>query len=85
MSGGIGSRKLLPAISLTSERDRSGRRWGQGIRVAVTVVAVNYVAPGFVDTEMMSGYAALRPKMEKQIPAGRFAHSRMRSQGWSCS
>jgi 3-oxoacyl-[acyl-carrier protein] reductase len=36
-------------------------------------IAVNYVAPGFVDTEMMSGYAAHRAKMEKQIPAGRFA------------
>ncbi len=36
-------------------------------------ITVNYVAPGFIDTEMMAGYAAHRPQMEKQIPAGRFA------------
>ena len=36
-------------------------------------VTVNYVAPGFVDTDMLAPYADHRPKMEKQIPAGRFA------------
>jgi 3-oxoacyl-[acyl-carrier protein] reductase len=36
-------------------------------------VTVNYVAPGFVDTEMMERYAAQRDKMSDQIPAGRFA------------
>jgi NAD(P)-dependent dehydrogenase (short-subunit alcohol dehydrogenase family) len=36
-------------------------------------ITVNYVAPGFIDTDMMAGYAAYRPQMEKQIPAGRFA------------
>jgi 3-oxoacyl-[acyl-carrier protein] reductase len=36
-------------------------------------VTVNYVAPGFVDTEMMTPYAAYREKIEQQIPAGRFA------------
>jgi 3-oxoacyl-[acyl-carrier protein] reductase len=35
-------------------------------------VTVNYVAPGFVDTDMMAPYAAYRATMEKQIPAGRF-------------
>ena len=35
-------------------------------------VTVNYVAPGFVDTDMMAPYAAMRATMEKQIPAGRF-------------
>ena len=34
---------------------------------------MNYVAPGFVDTEMMAPYGAHRAAMEKQIPAGRFA------------
>jgi len=36
-------------------------------------VTVNYIAPGFVDTDMMAPYAAYRAGMEKQIPAGRFA------------
>lgn len=36
-------------------------------------ITVNYVAPGFIDTEMMAPYAAYRAKMEAQIPAGRFA------------
>ncbi|MCU0883804.1 MAG: SDR family oxidoreductase [Beijerinckiaceae bacterium] len=36
-------------------------------------VTANTIAPGFVDTDMMGPYAAYREKMEKQIPAGRFA------------
>jgi 3-oxoacyl-[acyl-carrier protein] reductase len=36
-------------------------------------ITVNYLAPGFIDTEMMAPYAAYRAKMETQIPAGRFA------------
>ncbi len=36
-------------------------------------VTVNYIAPGFIDTDMMAPYAAYRDNMEKQIPAGRFA------------
>ena len=36
-------------------------------------ITVNYVAPGFIDTDMMAPYAAYRAKMETQIPAGRFA------------
>jgi NAD(P)-dependent dehydrogenase (short-subunit alcohol dehydrogenase family) len=36
-------------------------------------VTVNYVAPGFVDTEMMAPYAAYRGGIEARIPAGRFA------------
>jgi NAD(P)-dependent dehydrogenase (short-subunit alcohol dehydrogenase family) len=36
-------------------------------------VTVNYVAPGFVDTEMMAPYAAHRSKAEARVPAGRFA------------
>jgi NAD(P)-dependent dehydrogenase (short-subunit alcohol dehydrogenase family) len=36
-------------------------------------VTVNYVAPGFVDTEMMAPFAAYRAATEGRIPAGRFA------------
>lgn len=36
-------------------------------------VTANYVAPGFVDTEMLTGYAAHRERLEAQIPAGRYA------------
>jgi len=36
-------------------------------------ITVNYVAPGFIDTEMMSKYGKYRESMEQQIPAKRFA------------
>lgn len=36
-------------------------------------VTVNYVAPGFVDTEMMAPFAPYRQAMESRIPAARFA------------
>jgi 3-oxoacyl-[acyl-carrier protein] reductase len=43
------------------------------VETAKRGVTVNYIAPGFIDTDMMSGYAAYREKMESQIPSGRFA------------
>lgn len=43
------------------------------VETAKRGVTVNYIAPGFIDTDMMAGYAAYRDKMESQIPAGRFA------------
>jgi NAD(P)-dependent dehydrogenase (short-subunit alcohol dehydrogenase family) len=43
------------------------------IEVARTGVTVNYIAPGFIDTEMLAGYAKFREQMEEQIPARRFS------------
>jgi 3-oxoacyl-[acyl-carrier protein] reductase len=43
------------------------------IETAKRGITVNYIAPGFIDTEMMAPYAPYRAQMEKQIPAGRFA------------
>jgi 3-oxoacyl-[acyl-carrier protein] reductase len=46
---------------------------GLAIESAKRGVTVNYVAPGFVDTEMMAPFAAYRPATESRVPAGRFA------------
>jgi len=43
------------------------------IETAKRGLTVNVIAPGFIDTDMMTPYAAYRDSMEKQIPAGRFA------------
>jgi len=43
------------------------------VEVARTGVTVNYVAPGFIDTEMLAPYAKFRDTMEGQIPSRRFA------------
>ena len=43
------------------------------IEVASRNITVNYVAPGFIDTEMIAKYAKFRESMESQIPAKRFA------------
>ncbi|MGL4634769.1 MAG: SDR family oxidoreductase [Beijerinckiaceae bacterium] len=43
------------------------------IETAKRGITVNYVAPGFIATDMMSAYEAYRVKMESQIPTGRFA------------
>ena len=46
---------------------------GLAIESARRGVTVNYVAPGFVDTEMMAPFAAYRAATEGRVPAGRFA------------
>ncbi len=43
------------------------------VETAKRGITVNYVAPGFIATDMMSAYEAYRMKMESQIPVGRFA------------
>ncbi|HVG50193.1 MAG TPA: SDR family oxidoreductase [Xanthobacteraceae bacterium] len=44
------------------------------VEIARTGVTVNYLAPGFIDTEMLAPYAKFREQMEGQIPARRFAN-----------
>jgi len=46
---------------------------GLAIESAKRGVTVNYVAPGFVDTEMMAPFAAYRTVTESRVPAGRYA------------
>jgi len=36
-------------------------------------VTVNFISPGYVDTEMLAPYADFREKLEKQIPLQRYA------------
>jgi NAD(P)-dependent dehydrogenase (short-subunit alcohol dehydrogenase family) len=43
------------------------------VEVASRGITVNYVAPGFIDTEMLVKYGKYRESMESQIPAKRFA------------
>ncbi|MGL5116530.1 MAG: SDR family oxidoreductase [Beijerinckiaceae bacterium] len=43
------------------------------VETAKRGVTVNYIAPGFIATDMMSAYENYREKMESQIPTGRFA------------
>lgn len=45
------------------------------IETARRGVTVNYVAPGFVDTDMMAPFAAYRAPTEGRIPAGRYARA----------
>jgi len=43
------------------------------VELAPKGVTANTIAPGFVDTDLLSQYADHREKIEKQIPAGRYA------------
>ncbi len=48
---------------------------GLAIESAKRGVTVNYVAPGFVDTEMMAPFAAYRAATESRVPVGRYARA----------
>jgi NAD(P)-dependent dehydrogenase (short-subunit alcohol dehydrogenase family) len=48
---------------------------GLAIESAKRGVTVNYVAPGFVDTEMMTPFAAYRAATESRVPSGRYARA----------
>ena len=43
------------------------------VEMARKGVTANYIAPGYVDTELLAPYAAYREKLESQIPLRRFA------------
>ena len=43
------------------------------VEIASRNITVNYVAPGFINTEMLNKYEKFREQMESQIPAKRFA------------
>ena len=45
------------------------------IEVARKSVTANYIAPGYVDTDLMAPYADYREKVEQQIPLRRFGQS----------
>jgi 3-oxoacyl-[acyl-carrier protein] reductase len=43
------------------------------VEMARKGVTANYIAPGYVDTDLLAPYAAYREKLETQIPLRRFA------------
>jgi len=45
------------------------------VELAAKGVTANTIAPGFVDTDLLSQYEGHREKIEKQIPVGRYAHA----------
>jgi len=75
---GMGSIAALHGMSGNSAYAATKGAMLSYVRTAVVELArkgvtVNFVAPGYVDTELMEPYAAFRRALEKQIPVGRFA------------
>ncbi len=46
------------------------------VELARKGITANFIAPGYVDTDMVASYASVRDRIEKRIPAGRFAQPR---------
>lgn len=80
------SGRILTIGSVTSDRGVSGNSIYAAtkgamqsyirtlaIEVARRGVTANYIAPGYVDTDLMAPYSDYREKLEKQIPLRRFA------------
>jgi len=63
------------AVYAASKAAMKGYMTTLAVEVARRGITVNYVAPGYVDTDMMARYADYRDKIEKQVPLGRFARS----------
>ena len=45
------------------------------VELARKRITANYIAPGYVDTDMVAAYSDYRDRIEKRIPAGRFAQA----------
>ena len=45
------------------------------VELARKGVTANFIAPGYVDTDMVAAYSDYRDRVEKRIPAGRFAQA----------
>lgn len=45
------------------------------VELARKGITANFIAPGYVDTDMVAAYSDYRDRLEKQIPAGRFAQA----------
>ena len=45
------------------------------VELARKGITANFIAPGYVDTDMVAAYSEYREQLEKRIPAGRFARA----------
>ncbi len=45
------------------------------VELARKGITANFIAPGYVDTDMVAAYSDYRDQLEKRIPAGRFARA----------
>lgn len=45
------------------------------VELARKGISANFIAPGYVDTDMVASYSGYREQLEKRIPAGRFARA----------
>lgn len=45
------------------------------VELARKGITANFIAPGYVDTDMVAAYSEYRDQLEKRIPSGRFAQA----------